>query len=71
MRATTASTRFDDPIGLGHLSIEPDPELLDEARRLTGLDDEDEIVRQALAEFVERQRFLRWVALHEKSEADT
>ena len=39
--------------------------LLEEAMALTKTNDPQEVVRLALKELVERQRFLNWVAAHE------
>jgi uncharacterized protein (DUF1778 family) len=43
--------------------------LLDEAMALTNTNDPQEVVRVALKELVERQRFLNWVAAHERGSA--
>ena len=40
--------------------------LLEEAMSLTKTNDPQEVVRLALKELVERQRFLNWVAAHER-----
>jgi uncharacterized protein (DUF1778 family) len=40
--------------------------LLEEAMALTKSSDPQEVVRLALKELVERQRFLNWVAAHER-----
>ncbi len=40
--------------------------LLEEAMALTKTSDVQEVVRVALKELVERQRFLNWVAAHER-----
>lgn len=42
--------------------------LLEEAMQLTGLRDPSEVLRVALRELVERQRFLSWVAAHDRKE---
>jgi hypothetical protein len=41
--------------------------LLEEAMELTKSSDPQEVVRVALKELVERQRFLNWVAQHERT----
>ncbi len=58
---TTASERFVDP------TVRVDTDLLREASRLCPDADPNAVVKRALQEFVERQRFLRWVASHEDS----
>lgn len=45
-----------------------DRALLEEAMQLTGLKDPSEVLRVALRELVERQRFLSWVAAHDRKE---
>jgi hypothetical protein len=42
--------------------------LLEEAMQLTGVRDPGELLRVALRELVERQRFLSWVAAHDRKE---
>jgi hypothetical protein len=42
--------------------------LLEEALRLTGLERPTDVLRIALNELVERQRFLSWVAAHERTD---
>jgi hypothetical protein len=46
----------------------PDRALLEEAMQLTGVRDPSELLRVALRELVERQRFLSWVAAHDRKE---
>lgn len=53
------------------LEVEVGPEeraLLEEAIHLTGLERPGEVLRRALRELVERQRFLSWVAAHDEKE---
>ena len=45
-----------------------DRALLEEAMQLTGVKDPSELLRVALRELVERQRFLSWVAAHDRKE---
>lgn len=42
--------------------------LIEEAMQLTGVRDPSELLRAALRELVERQRFLSWVAAHDRKE---
>ena len=67
---TTASERFEDPtLPYGPASDTGDleePALMAEAMALAGTSDTRKVVRRALEEFVQRQRFLRWVAAHEE-----
>jgi hypothetical protein len=42
--------------------------LLEEAMQLTGVRDPAEVLKVALRELVERQRFLSWVAAHDRKE---
>lgn len=69
---TTASERFEDPtLPFGGASKTGDLDeaaLIAEAMALSGIEDPSKVVRRALEEFVERQRFLRWVAAHEGKE---
>lgn len=58
--ATPASERSGEP------TVRVDRGLLDEARGVSGIADERALVERALTEFVERQRFLSWVAAHER-----
>ncbi|MEQ8274333.1 MAG: hypothetical protein RMA76_44540 [Deltaproteobacteria bacterium] len=58
---TTASERYVDP------TVRVSTDLLREASRLCPDADADTVVRRALEEFIERQRFLSWVAAHEDS----
>jgi hypothetical protein len=46
----------------------PELALLEEAMQLTHLNEPHEVLLVALRELVERQRFLSWVAAHERSE---
>lgn len=62
---TTASERFIDP------TVRVDPDLLREASRLCPEADANTVVKRALEEFVERQRFLRWVAAHEENDTSS
>jgi hypothetical protein len=60
-----------DDSGVAVLELEVGPNeraLLEEAMRLLNLKQPGEVLRVALRELVERQRFLSWVAAHDRSE---
>jgi hypothetical protein len=63
------STESDEKMSLVELALAPaDRALLEEAMRLLGADSPSEVLRTALTELVERQRFLSWVAAHERGD---
>ncbi len=61
-----ASKAANETVDAAKLDMNADARaLLDEAARLTGIDDPTELVQVALRELVERRRFQKWVAAHD------
>ena len=67
--ATTTTTATREATAVLELEVGAEERaLLDEAMRLLGIKDPADVLRTALRELVERQRFLSWVAAHDRNE---
>lgn len=63
------SSAADETVAVLEVEVDQrDRALLEEAMALTGVREPSELLRVALRELVERQRFLSWVAAHDRKE---
>lgn len=63
------SSTADETVAVLEVEVDQrDRALLEEAMALTGVREPAELLRVALRELVERQRFLSWVAAHDRKE---